>query len=65
MRLEGKVALISGGAGGIGGATARLMAQEGAAVIIGDILEKEGREMEAKIAEAGGKGNFRPFERNQ
>ncbi len=61
MRLEGKVALISGGARGIGGATARLMAQEGAAVVIGDILEEKGREMEAEIAEAGGRATFVPL----
>ena len=58
MRVERKVALISGGARGIGAATARLLAKEGAAVIIGDVLEKEGRETEAEIAEAGGKVFF-------
>jgi len=58
MRLEGKVALISGGARGIGAATARLMAGEGAAVVIADVLEKEGMETEAKISEAGGEVLF-------
>ena len=58
MRVQGKVALISGGAGGIGAATARLLAQEGAAVVIGDLLEAEGRETEAAIAEAGGRVQF-------
>ena len=55
MRVGDKVALISGGARGIGAATARLMAQEGGAVVIADVLEKEGRETEAEIAKAGGR----------
>ena len=54
MRLEGKVALISGGARGMGAAEAKLFAQEGAKVAIGDILEDEGRKTEAEIIEAGG-----------
>ncbi len=58
MRVSGKVALISGGAGGIGAATARLLAQEGAAVVIGDLLEEAGRQTEAQITEAGGQATF-------
>jgi NAD(P)-dependent dehydrogenase (short-subunit alcohol dehydrogenase family) len=53
MRLENKVALISGGARGQGAAEARLFAREGARVVIGDILEEEGRQVEAKINEVG------------
>ena len=62
MRLEGKVALISGGARGIGAATARLMAAEGASVVIADLLEKEGLETEAEISEAGGQVLFVPLD---
>ena len=58
MRLEGKVALISGGARGMGATEARMFAQEGARVVIGDILEEEGRQTEAAINESGGECVF-------
>lgn len=58
MRLENKVALISGGARGMGAAEARMFAREGARVIIGDILEEEGRRTESEIAENGGECLF-------
>ena len=58
MRLENRVALISGGARGQGAAEARLFAQEGAKVVIGDILEEEGRRVEAEINELGGQCLF-------
>ena len=58
MRLEGKVALISGGARGQGATEAKLFAREGAAVVIADILEAEGAQVEAEISEAGGNALF-------
>ena len=58
MRLEGKVALISGGARGQGAAEARLFSLEGAAVVIGDILDEEGMKLEAEIRELGGLATF-------
>ena len=54
MRLEGKVALISGGARGMGAEEARLFSQEGAKVVIGDVREAEGKQVEAEISERGG-----------
>ena len=58
MRLEGKVALLSGGARGMGAAEARMFAREGAKVVIGDVLEAEGRQVEAEINEVGGECVF-------
>jgi NAD(P)-dependent dehydrogenase (short-subunit alcohol dehydrogenase family) len=62
MRVAGKVALISGGSGGIGAATAKLLAREGAAVVIADILVDQGKATEAQIAEAGGRVQFVPLD---
>jgi NAD(P)-dependent dehydrogenase (short-subunit alcohol dehydrogenase family) len=61
-RLAGKVALISGGARGIGAATARLFAQEGARVVVGDVLDPEGRALEAELTGRGGQAAFVPLD---
>ncbi len=58
MRVAGKVALVSGGARGIGAAAAKLLAQEGATVVLADVLEGEGRATAAQIGEAGGRAVF-------
>ena len=54
-RLDGKVALISGAARGIGAETARNMAAAGASVVIGDVLADRVRETAREITDAGGK----------
>src|SRR5438105_3220863 len=58
MRLAGKVALISGAARGMGAAEALMFAREGAQVVIGDVLEAEGRGVEADIKAKGGEAVF-------
>jgi 3alpha(or 20beta)-hydroxysteroid dehydrogenase len=51
-RLKGKVILISGGARGQGAAEARLFVAEGARVVIGDVLEPEGRQLTSELGDA-------------
>ena len=58
MRLQGKVAIITGGARGQGEAEARMFAREGAKVVFGDVLDDEGRRVEAEIAAAGGEAVY-------
>src|SRR3954454_20716087 len=59
MRLAGKVAIISGAASGMGAATARLFAREGAKVVVADMLEPEGRQGADAI---GASARFEPLD---
>jgi hypothetical protein len=58
VRLEKKVALVTGGASGIGRATAIHFAREGARVVIMDIVESAGRETEELVRSEGVEGLF-------
>ena len=59
MRMKDKVALVTGAASGMGAATAKLFAREGAkAVFVADVLDKEGAAVVAEIEKAGGKAVF-------
>ncbi len=57
-RVDGKIALVTGGARGIGGETARRLAQGGASVAITDLLETEGKALAGEIVESGGNAIF-------
>jgi len=62
MRLAGKVALITGGASGMGQSEASLFAREGARVMVADVLDREGREVVAKIGVEGGQARFQKLD---
>jgi 3alpha(or 20beta)-hydroxysteroid dehydrogenase len=57
-KLDGKVALISGGARGQGAAEAETFVREGAKVVFGDIRDAEGQKVEAAIRAAGGEAVY-------
>ena len=59
MSLEGKVALITGAASGMGASMARIFAGEGAKVVAADMLEDEGKRVVADITKANGAAMFR------
>jgi NAD(P)-dependent dehydrogenase (short-subunit alcohol dehydrogenase family) len=59
MRLKDKVAIVTGAASGMGAATARLFAREGARVVVADLLEAEGAAVAKEICDAGGEARFR------
>jgi NAD(P)-dependent dehydrogenase (short-subunit alcohol dehydrogenase family) len=57
-RLEGKVAVVTGGSLGIGRAAALMMAREGAVVAVTDVLDAEGQECAAEIKRLDGKAGY-------
>ena len=61
-KLDGQVALISGGARGQGEHQARLFAREGAAIAIGDVLEEDGNRVAESINDTGGDAMFRKLD---
>src|SRR5919205_788302 len=62
MKLEGRVALVTGGGGGMGGAQCRLFAAEGAAVCVTDIFPEKAQAVADEIEKAGGKAIARRLE---
>jgi NAD(P)-dependent dehydrogenase (short-subunit alcohol dehydrogenase family) len=58
MSLQGKSAIISGAASGIGRATALLFAREGASVLLADLNESGGIEVQREISSAGGRAHY-------
>ena len=62
MRLEGKVALITGGGGAMGGAQARLFASEGAAIGVADLFPEKAQVVAREIEAAGGRAVALPLD---
>src|ERR1700730_6261951 len=59
-QLDGKIALITGAASGIGRAAALLLAREGASVVLADINDSAGRAVAAEMTRNGGRAIFEP-----
>ena len=58
MRLAGKVALVTGGASGMGKSEAKIFAREGAKVMVADLMEPDGQKVVSEIADSGGQARF-------
>jgi 3alpha(or 20beta)-hydroxysteroid dehydrogenase len=57
-RLKGKVALVTGAAGGLGAAQAQALAKEGARVVLGDLADQDGENVAASIRAADGEAHY-------
>lgn len=57
-KMESRVAIVTGGCGGVGMEVCKLLAKEGASVVIADMNDSAGAELEAQIREEGGKALF-------
>ena len=57
-KLDGKVAIVTGGNSGIGESTARLFATEGARVVVADVIEDAGTTVAEEIRSAGSEAHF-------
>ena len=64
-QVQGKVALVTGGASGIGEAVSELLAREGASVAVTDVDDLKGPEVVARIKKAGGEGELSASRRHQ
>ncbi len=60
MQFENRVAILTAGAGGFGSASARMMAKEGAAIVVADIDETSSQELVKEIQSAGQRAIFVP-----
>ena len=58
MRLKDKVAIVTGGASGLGASTANIFAKEGAKVVVADLLQTEGEAVVSEISGSGGVATF-------
>ena len=58
MRLKGKVAIVTGGASGLGASTANIFAKEGAKVVVADLLQTEGEAVVSEITSSGCAATF-------
>ena len=62
MRLKDKIAIVTGGASGMGASTAEIFAREGATVVVTDLLVDEGEQLVGGICQSGGSARFQKLD---